>query len=715
MAQDRTSKIPTSNIGMAVDAMLKSYENQRKGFERRWYDNNFFDDGFHFRYVSRTTNRIVDLSDRQWSTMPQRALPKASRQIRGIANLLSQLNPTPVIYPEKLNMSSYDPQQYEQAKKESKDVAKKVGHWLTEEFKKLHLQEMITQMIILTGKHGISFVQIWPDAVDEKINAKVFDAFEIYLMGNLTSIYDSPSIIKATPKLISQIKANENYSEEAKAQLSPDNKYASSEIKQAYMQARYSTGMESDYATTVIEKEAFIKEYLNSENWSDISTKAGRTGAMEGKSKGDMIMRHTFTAGGVTLLDEYLDLPDYPFVDFRMEPGPIYQVPLIERFIPLNKSLDIIASRIERYANAMISGVWLKRRGEDFQINNMPGGQVIEYTTTPPVQANMSQVPPFMFQYMGFLENLIAEQGASTATTGDLPTGVKSGVAIESLKAAEYANLKIATDQLKDTTKRIAEKMMDIADDYFIKPQTVYMLEQGEPSYFDIIGQSSIEKRQQVGIETPNAIPIKKDYIVDIQIESGMGYTPEGKKATMQQIITFMIDMAKNGFLTQPAVMEVVKRFMEVFEFGATSEFMEAMDQGLATAPVNDQQMEQMKIAFASVVKDLGMAGPEHDQRLVDSTKVGVVEAMKDLADSGGGQQKEETTAKAPSESISFKDLPPEGQAQMAAQAGIQLSPQQIQANDMQKQQQQQQQMQQQAQLKVQTKSNATTKGEGKR
>jgi hypothetical protein len=36
---------------------------------------------------------------------------------------------------------------------------------------------------------------------------------------------------------------------------------------------------------------------------------------------------------------------------------------------------------------------------------------------------------------------------------------------------------------------------------------------------------------------------------------------------------------------------------------------------------------------------------------------------------------------KAPSESIAFKDLPPEGQAQMAAQAGITLSPQQIQAH----------------------------------
>jgi hypothetical protein len=41
-------------------------------------------------------------------------------------------------------------------------------------------------------------------------------------------------------------------------------------------------------------------------------------------------------------------------------------------------------------------------------------------------------------------------------------------------------------------------------------------------------------------------------------------------------------------------------------------------------------------------------------------------------------EQTAETQAKPPSESIAFKDLPPEGQAQMAAQAGITLSPQQM-------------------------------------
>ena len=148
---------------------------------------------------------------------------------------------------------------------------------------------------------------------------------------------------------------------------------------------------------------------------------------MEGKKKGDMVMRHVFTAGGVWLMDEYVNLPEFPFVDFRYEPGPIYQVPLIERFIPASKSLDTIMSRIERYANTMVTGTYLKRRGEDLQMTNIPGGQVLEYTATPPAQMNMVNLPSFLFSFIGQLNNIIEEQGAAASALGQLPAGVRSG------------------------------------------------------------------------------------------------------------------------------------------------------------------------------------------------------------------------------------------------------------------------------------------------
>src|SRR3990167_1185599 len=229
---DRLNKV---QIGAAVDDMMTRAKNQRWSFERRWYDNNFFDDGFHFRYLSRTQNKIVDLSTLSTIWAPMRAIPKASRQIRGVANLLASRNFIPVVYPEKISPEQYpmqqtiDPQtqqlvmmpnpEYKKALDEAKRVAKLSGHWVTEQLKTMDFQEQLALMIILTAKHGISYIQVWPDAIKESIKTMVFDAFDVYVMGSVNSLEDSPFIIKTRPRLISEIKADEKYDIEQVIQI----------------------------------------------------------------------------------------------------------------------------------------------------------------------------------------------------------------------------------------------------------------------------------------------------------------------------------------------------------------------------------------------------------------------------------------------------------------------------------------------------------------
>lgn len=680
MADRITEFVPTSGIGQKIDAMVSMAETQRKNFERKWYDNNFFDDGMHFRFVSRSTGKIIDSSEAGNLNIPQRAIPKASRQIRGVTNLLLQPDYVPVVYPEMVKQDSFinpttgqlDPNAYQGALKSAKDIAKKVGYYLKEEWKDQHLKEKLILMLILAAKNSVSFMQIWPDAVKEDIKTQVFDAFDIYLIGNLTSIYDSPFIIKTTPKLISEIKANEYFNPDQVKLIHPDNRYASSEIKNAYMQSKYASGQETDSAATLIQKEAFIKEYLGEENINQIMEKF--PDVLKGKKMGDMVIRHAFSAGGIWLLDEYLDIPEYPFVDFRYEPGPIYQTSLIERFIPANKSLDIVMSRIERYANTMVTGIYQKRKGENMEVTNISGGQVLEYTATPLVQMNMANIPPFMFQYIQMLNQIIEEQGASTSALGSLPEGVKSGVAIESVKSTEYANLKIPSDQLKETVRNISERFLDIRS-RFVQPKTVYALEKGNPMYFDVMGQNGVQTRQNMG-ERVNAIPIKKEYRVSIEVESGLGFTNEGKKQTMQQIISFFEPLMEKGLISQDALKVLVRSTLETYQYGNVSEFMEAMDSGTQAAPLNEEQIQQMKIAMLETLKDAEIVGPAADQKLVDSTKVGMMEVMRDTQFTGrSANQFQGQTAKLPSESISFKDLPSSGKVQMAQQAGIQLDP----------------------------------------
>ena len=458
------------------------------------------------------------------------------------------------------------------------------------------------------------------------------DAFDLYLKGELDDLQDSPFVIEAFPRLISEIKADNNFDPELTENITADNKHASSEIKEAYLKARYGTGTPNDFTATLIQKEAWIKTPVTQDNLKDIKEMASPNNEFE---VGRTAMRHTITAGGVKLLDEYLDMEFYPYVPIQLEAGPLYQTALIERFIPANKSLDIAMSRIERYANTMITGTWLRRKGENFDFTNIPGGQVLEYETTPPTQGQMASIPPFMFQYIEMLNRIIEEQGASTTALNQLPQGVKSGKAIEMVKATEYANLKIPSEQLKIAVQKIAEIMVNYAADFVLPISVGDMNSQGDVTNYQLVG----ERRNNIqGLEPLNAVVIKKGTKVNIEVEAGLGFTSEGKKETMQQIVTYMSELAQQGLISSDAVKVVTQKFLNIFQFGSTQEFMDNWDKGNQTTPLSEQQLQQMKVAMLETLKDAGIVGQEADKRLVDSTKVGVLEAQNDLKGGNNAQ-----------------------------------------------------------------------------
>ena len=709
-----TNKLDKRQIGQAVDDMMTADKNLRWSFERRWYDNNFFDDGYHFRYMSRAQDKIVDLSQASTIWAPMRSIPKASRQIRGVSNLLTSRNFIPVVYPEKVSSIQFPPIQtqnpqsgqmvmapnpeYKKALEESKRVAKSTGHWLSEEFKKMGLTEKLAFMILLATKHGVSFIQIWPDPIKESLNDVVLDAFDIHCNGSLNELEDCPHLIKSRPRRIAEIKADERFDIEQVVQINPDNRYASSDIKEAYAKARYGGLGNADSAATVIEKEAFIKEYLDSDNMERIREQEDGGEILKRFKKGDTIIRQVFAAGNITLKDSYLLLPSYPIVDLRLEPGPIYQVPLLERLKHQNKSLDLVVSRVERYLHTMVTGSWSIKSGEPTEPNNTAGGQIFKYNTTPPVQNPIASVPPFVFNFMELLQSLIEEQGVTTSALGKLPKGVKANAAIETLKESEFANLSIPMERIKGTVRRISEKMLDYADDYFVKPQTVYYLEKGEPQYFDIIGSSALKKRKDLKLDENqpiDAIPIKRDYRVDIEVETGLAYTREGQRTAAKELGDYLIQLSQLGLVSPEVVKEYFRRLLEIYQFGSASEIMEAMDEYGAEGQMTGQQIDAMKVAMMEVADDLQKAGvlPTSEQRIEES-KVAAAQVMMDAEGPGSKAEPE----KGPSKSISFKDLPAEGKVQLAAQAGIDLSEDEI------RQQEEEAQSMEKAKLAIQAK-----------
>lgn len=692
-----TSRRTFDEMGQVVEEMVTAAKSTRRGFERRWYDNNFFDDGYHFRYLSRQTNKIVDLSERANLYYPMRAIPKASRQIRGVTNLLMSNQFVPVVYPKRVIQQNYtSPEEYQAAQKLSKDTALRTGHWLQDEWKRQDLLDKLTLMCLLSMKHSVAFLKIWPDPDKEGINTSVRDAFDIYTLGYMNELYDSPFIIETQTRLLTDIRSDPMFPEERRAKLTADNRQAASDIKDAYQRARFGMRTGTEAAVTLVQKEAFIKERLNKDNKARIRMQEDGEKILAAKDDGDYVLRQTFTAANTTLKDGYVNLKEYPFVDFRMEPGPLYKTSLVERFIPQNKSLDMVVSRVERYTNTMVTGAWIKRQGEQIEFNNQAGGQVLEYAQTPPVQANIAPLPAFIFNFISYLGSLIDEQGVSLSTLGKLPAGVKGYQAIESLKETEYSTLVVASARLRQTIQRVSKRMLELADEYFIKPKEIQFLEKGEPNYFDIIGATALKGYKQLGLEAPeSAIPIYGDCGVDIQVESGLGYTKEGQKASARELGDYMIQLAQAGYLPQEAVKIFIEKLMETYQFGSLREFMAAMDASEVIGGLSPKQIDAMKTAVIEVFQDLIKNGilpdkearikeikevlPDQNTRIME-TKVGAAEALKET---GVLDKSKETTGdKGPSKSISFKDLPPSGKTQLAAQAGIDIDEGEVRARE---------------------------------
>lgn len=592
-------------------------------------------------------------------------------------------DPTPSIYPEPIRRDDYpDGQQgdqvYQAIEKNQKDIAQKRGMWLQHEWKKddgsgENILDKLAFMVLLTMKYGVSYMKIWPDEHEERIRTSVRDAFDIYVLGNYTNIYECPFVLEAFPMLIATIKANPVFNPDQLMQITPDNRKASSEIKEAYLQARYGRDTTSDQSATLILNEAFIKEYVSEANADKIRRQEDGADIMKKRDIGSPIIRHSFTAGGVWLYDQYTNLNEYPFIDYRVEPGPIYQVPMIERFMPSNKSLDSVVSRVERYTHTMVTGAWLKRQGEQFHINNIAGGQVIEYAATPPTQAQIAPIPPFVYEFIGLLTNFIEEQGVSTTTLGKLPSGVKANAAIESLKESEYANLIIATRRLNATIKKLATKMFEIADEHFITPQDVAFKDKGSVVNFKVIGNSALKQRKKLKVETPDVVSLSKDTKIDIEIEQGMAYTKEGQKATMQQVMDTMIQLLQAQAIPPQALQVVAEKYLRTYQFGSTEEFMDELDKAFENGAPNmsDQQILQMKTALLEGLKEAGEIGQEASNKRIMENKIGILEAFKEsgLAPKTLGGQQQKPLAE--SLNIKFSELPADAQKQVLAQLGI--------------------------------------------
>ena len=156
-------------------------------------------------------------------------------------------------------------------------------------------------------------------------------------------------------------------------------------------------------------------------------------------------------------------------------------------------------------------------------------------------------------------------------------------------------------------------------------------MEKGEPTYFDIVGKSAMDRREDLKVPVEGeVIPISSENRVDIEVQSGMAYTHEGKKAAAKELGDYMIQLAQLGMIPPTVMSKFLQVLLETYQFGPTNGVVQDMEDFEKEGQMTDAQMDKIKVAVAEVLKDAEIVGPGAEEKLIQTTKIGAVEALKD-------------------------------------------------------------------------------------
>ncbi len=505
-------------LAAKIESTFKAYSDARFKYERQWYINDNFYDGNHFVWWRKSTGTIDRIQPPRGTVM--RSIPKASRQLDSIQNLILANHPRWTVYPEPEPIPpegtdtqtppgatpSIDPS------KSSEDKAKRSGQWLETKYDELNMDELSAELVHYGLKFPCSFFKIGFDPSEDDIYVTVRDAFDVYFAPE-SNFYDSPMVIDTYSKNLEEVKANPNY--ENTADLVPDFKYSSSDLKELRTSERFGYTRLSQKSNTITLKEAYIYEWK----------KNAETGKMERK------IRLVTVAGGKVLRNEEFPLKKIPFVMFTPNSGAVYKPAWIERLISPNKSIDLIVSNIELFFHVMTRGRFAQHQTGTMDRILNETGQIVKWTVDKPDALPIPSLPNYVFTHISNLEKWIEEQSVSSASTGRIPRGVRAYKAIESLKSSDYSNLGVAIIKLEGALEKCAEIMLDYADNFYENPRTVFKLNEDKPDYFQVMGAGSFDN-----LKNDKVIPLSASSKVNVSIESGLSYTEEGKRQTLIEL-----------------------------------------------------------------------------------------------------------------------------------------------------------------------------------
>lgn len=382
------------------------------------------------------------------------------------------------------------------------DTSRILGEYLAFQYDRLGLEDKTNKALLYGLLYGLGIYQYgYDDRADNgegNVWIEVLDPFDTYIDPYCTGIEDARYVVKVTSKPYELIKDNPNYDKKIVEDLSTTSNLS-----------------ESDYKNLILNNENNVantgKNIILHETWC--VTKEG--------------VRVITTANNEILRNELTDFEKLPFEIYQpdINIGTIYGEGWVKNIVPLNKAINYLETSRLEYNILINKGRLLVPKGAGIKSVTNQNGEKIQYKQgfkpeflpTPPMGSDVDRQLSSLNVYLQTIG------AANEAFMGVTPTGVKSGIAIETLIASNFNQLYDLVNNLSNTLARLGEDILRMGYKYQLLSKP---FRTSEGDYWSVIGgeaQEDVERLMKT-IQLPSNPEVK------VRITSGVAHTKEGKR-----------------------------------------------------------------------------------------------------------------------------------------------------------------------------------------
>jgi len=549
----------SKKLATKINRWFEQDMNARKNYDWQWFTYDLFINGDHYAKYDKETKQIVG-GQTTLDGRPKVTINKTYTTLRAVRNYVLRNKPKPQVTPENLS-----PDTLEQSVLLTK--------WLTYKHERDRLSMKTKGTLWNALKYSVGWWQVLWNGEDIEVNE--IDTYDFYPDSKARGPEEMRRAFIAVKRRISDLYDDDKYDKKVLDEVTPDNKESASTVKSRLIAHQRGTsannGNTSKEDGTVIVKECWWKE--------------------KGKIyvcalAGDKFIRKP----------EEVAVRQLPFFRLRsdVEPLQMYSQGWVKNLIDPNKMVDSAVSSIVEYNMIMNKGKYIADKGAGVRILNNQHGQIIEkkrgYNVSHQPVAPLSNAIFSQIDYGNrFLEDICAMHDA---TSGRVPTGAKSGVAIEALQVGDSNNMSELVDNLEEFLEDVYEYILWLGSQHYQDYKNIIPIDYtGERQFMKVIGANSVVA-QEMGDNIPDDVGvIPEKNIVDVSITSFLAFTPEAKKESVKELMSIMPDLPEDVVLDAFGVgniAEVIQKIREKKESDRQAELQAQRDQSEIESPSSD-------------------------------------------------------------------------------------------------------------------------------